>query len=246
MKIVRNTKRSTMKTFFIILSFSIAMTACVYNEESANIKDLDTAKQENALAYSMDSSINGTKTSDSQSIPDEAFAKVSLCIQNHMPDLYLEVESIRLCNIYLSGTYYLAGEAQDAYWETDTLSTLTIETGLFKLAPNEEISFPQVGGISFIPQTTDSWIPTVLPQYSKGSYLLLNCKVYNTVTIWSDVDGNCAEVAIPLSVNFSSNQSSVIVITMAPDSRWYNIEGTTPQPVFVPITFNVTVDDWIE
>ena len=235
-----------MKAIFTILSFSIAMTACVYNEELANINDPNTAKQENSFFYSMDTTINGTKTPDSQSIPNEAFAQVSFRIQNHMPDLYLEVESIRLCNIHLSGTYHFATETQNPYWETDTLSTLSIETGQFELAPDEETSFPQVGSIPFIPQATRPWIPVTIPQHSQGSYLLLNCKVFNSVTIWGDENGNCAKVAIPLSVNFQSNQPSVIIITMAPNCPWYNIEGSSPQPVFAPITFDVTVDDWEE
>lgn len=235
-----------MKTIFALLSLSIAMTACVYNEELANANNPDTEKQETTISYSIDTAINGSKAPDNQSIPDDAFAHVSIRIQNHMPDLYLVVDGIRLCNIHLSGTYHFATNAQDSYWETDTLSTLTIETGQLELAPNEETTFPQEGSIPFIPQYTRVWIPNVLPQNSERSYLLLNCKVFNEVTIWSDGNGNCAEVAIPLYVNFQSNRPSTIVLTMAPNCPWYDIEGSSPQPVFVPIIFDVSVDDWEE
>ena len=245
-KVVKNRKPSTMKAILTILAFSIAMTACVYNEEPSNVNFLNEAKQEHTLTCSMDTAIYGSRTSHNQSIPDEAFAQVSICIQNHMPDLYLEVESIRLCNIHLSATYHFATEAHDYYWETDTLSTLTICTGQIKLAPNEETSFPEAGSITFIPQTTRTWIPVTLPQQSEESYFLLNCKVFNSATIWSDGHGHCAEVAIPLSVNFKSNQHSVIVLTMAPNCPWYNIKESTPQPIFMPIAFNATVEDWID
>ena len=160
-----------------------------------------------------------------------------------MPDLQLTIEGIRLCNIHLAGTYHFA----EKYWETDTTrSVLSIETGQLKVKPNEEIRFPQEGGITFIPQATQAWNPIALPQQSNGSYLLLKCKVGNEVTIWGDEKGNSAEAAIPLSVHFRSNEASVIVLTLAPNCPWYDVRGTNPQPLFVPITFDVSVEDWEE
>ena len=75
---------------------------------------------------------------------------------------------------------------------------------------------------------------------------MLKCKVGNEVTIWSDEKGNSAEAAIPLSVHFRSNEASVIVLTLAPNCPWYDVSGTSPQPLFVPITFDVSVEDWKE
>ena len=115
-----------MKATLPLLSFCIAMTACVHNEELANATDLYIEKQEIALPYSMQSILKGGETGRSRSIPGEAFAQVQICIRNEMPDLQLAVEGIRLCNIHLSGTYHFA----EKYWETDTTrSTLSIETG---------------------------------------------------------------------------------------------------------------------
>lgn len=235
-----------MKTIIYLVPFCIAMTACVYNEDIANAITPYTEKHETTLSYSMTTTINGRETPDSQSIPDEEFAQVSILIQNHMPDLHLAVDGIRLCNIHLSGTYHFATEEQESFWETDTLGTVTIETGQLELAPNDKTSFPHEGSIPFIPQTIKAWNPIVLPQYGEGCYLLLNCKVFNEVTIWSDGKGNCAEVAIPLSVNFQSNQPNVIVLTLEHNCTWYNIKGSRPQPMLVPIIFDVSVDDWIE
>lgn len=244
-KIVKN-KKTTMKTIFTLVPLCIAMTACVYNEDIANAINPYTEKHETTLSYSMTTSVNGTETPDSRSIPDEEFAQVSIRIQNLMPDLNLIVEGIRLCNIHLSGTYHFATEEQESFWETDSLGTVTIETGQLDLAPNEKISYPFEGSIPFIPQTTKAWHPYALPQHNNGSYILLKCKIFNQVTIWSDGKGNCAEAAIPLSVNFQSNQPNVITLTLEPDCPWYNIKGSTPQPLLVPITFVVSVDDWSE
>ena len=236
-----------MKATLTLLFLSIAMTACVYNEELADVSDLYTTQQENTLPYSMPTIIKGTETSGSRSIPSDAFAQVKIHIRNRMPDLHLTVEGIRLCNIRLSGTYHLATEYQVPHWETDTTrTTLAIETGHLEIAPNEETVFPQEGSIPFIPQTHRAWNPSVLPQDGEGCYLLLNCKVFNEVMIWGNEKGNSAEVAIPLSVRFLSNQESVIVLTMAPDCPWYSINHDSPQPLFVPITFDVSVENWQE
>ena len=236
-----------MKTTLPLLSLGIAMTACVYNEELADVTELYTAKQETALPYSMPIIIKGGEASGSRSIPDEAFAQVSIRIQNQMPDLHLTVEGIRLCNIHLSGTYHFATEEESPYWDTDTTkNTLAIETGHFELNPNEEMLFPKEGSIPFIPQSAKAWNPTILPQHSEGCYLLLKCKVGKEAMIWGDEKGNSAEAAIPLSVHFQSNQPSVIVLTLAPNCPWFSIQGSSPQPLFVPITFNVSVEDWKE
>ena len=232
-----------MKANLTLLSLCLAMTACVYNEELADVAEVLPTKQSTSLAYSMQHPFKVGETDGSRSIPDEAFAHVQFYIRNEMPDLQLTVEGIRLCNIHLSGTYHF----EEEYWETDTTrSTLSIETGLLEVKPQEEIRFPQEGSIRFIPQAAQAWNPIVLPQQSNGCYLLLKCKVGNEVTIWGDEKGNSAEAAIPLSVHFLSSQPSVITLTLAPNCPWYDVRGTNPQPLFVPITFDVSVEDWKE
>ena len=232
-----------MKANLTLLSLCLTMTACVYNEELADVAEVLPTKQSTSLAYSMQHPLKVGETDGSRSIPDEAFAHVQFYIKNEMPDLQLTVESIRLCNIHLSGTYHF----EEKYWETDTTrSILSIETGKLEVKPNEEIRFPQEGSIRFIPQRTKAWNPIVLPHQSNGCYLMLKCKVGNEFTLWGDEKGNSTEAAIPLSVHFLSNQPSVIVLTLAPNCPWYDVRGTSPQPLFVPITFDVSVEDWEE
>ena len=232
-----------MKANLTLLSLCLAMTACVHNEELADVAEVHSTKQSTSLAYSMQHTVKAGETDGSRSIPDEAFAHVQICIKNKMPDLLLTVEGIRLCNIHLAGTYHFA----EKYWETDTTrSALSIEPGKLEVKPNEEIRFPQEGSIRFIPQAAQAWNPIVLPHQSNGCYLMLKCKVGNEVMIWSYEKGNSAEAAIPLSVHFRSNEASVIVLTLAPNCPWYDVRGTSPQPLFVPITFDVSVEDWEE
>ena len=172
-----------MKTNLTFLSICLTMTACVYNEELADVADLYQTKQITSLAYSMQHPVKAGETNGSRSIPNEAFAHVQICIRNEMSDLQLAVEGIRLCNIHLSGTYHFT----EKYWETDTTrSTLSIETGKLEVKANEEIRFPQEESIPFIPQAVRAWNPSILPQQSEGCYLLLNCKVFDEETIWGD------------------------------------------------------------
>ena len=232
-----------MKANLTLLSLCLTMSACVYHEELADVAELHSTKQSTSLAYSMQHPLKAGETDGSRSIPSEAFAHVQFCIRNEMPDLELTIEGIRLCNIHLAGTYHF----EEKYWETDTTrSILSIETGELEVKPNEEIRYPPEESILFIPQRAKAWNPIALPQQSNGCYLLLKCKVGNEVTIWGDEKGNSAEAAIPLSVHFLSNQPSVIVLTLAPNCPWYDVRDTSPQPLFVPIMFDVSVEDWEE
>ena len=202
---------------------------------------------------------NANEDIEKQEIPEKAFSHVKLNIRNEMSNLYLVVESIQICNIYLSGTYHFPTEFSKGYWETDTTQTsLTIETGTIELVPHQEFLFPQEGTLSFIPQSNRAWNPIILPQNCTQSYLLVNCKIYQIhdiekgyqegqeALLWGDEKGNCAELAIPLSVHFLSNQEHSITVELSTDCTWYNINGNQAVPALVPITFDVSVDDWEE
>ena len=71
-----------MKTALPLLSIGLVMTACVHNEELTEVTDLYTAKQGTALSYSMQGTFKAEETSAIRSIPNEAFAQVSIRIQN--------------------------------------------------------------------------------------------------------------------------------------------------------------------
>ena len=61
-----------MKANLTLLSLCLAMTACVYNEELADVADLHSTKQSTSLAYSMQHTVKAGETDGSRSIPDEA------------------------------------------------------------------------------------------------------------------------------------------------------------------------------
>ena len=237
----------------MLLSLCALLSSCVMDEEVLSETGYHSTIETKALVYHCTTN----EDTDNQDIPEEAFSQVKFNIKNEIPNLYLIVENIQICNIHLSGTYHFSTQYSKGYWETDTIKTsLAIETGKIELAPHQKFLFPQDGTLSFIPQSNRAWNPSILPKNSHQSYLLVNCQIYQIhdnekgyqkgkeTLIWGDEKGNCAELAIPLSVHFLSNQEHSITIELSTDCTWYIINGTQPVPALVPITFNVSVEDW--
>lgn len=242
-----------MKKNLILLSLCVSMNSCVIDEELEAVNTHTPEMQVDFRHYTMNEDV------ENQEIPDEAFAYIQFNIKNEIPNLYLIVEGIRICNVHLSGTYHFPTNYSKGYWETDTTqASLIIETGQMEIAPHNEFLFPSTEGLTFIPQTSRAWNPIHLPKDTEQSYLLVNCKIYNIhdtdkgyqegkeALIWGDEKGNCTELAIPLSIHFSSNQTHHINIELSTDCTWYNINGSEPRPILVPITFDVSVEDWEE
>ena len=242
-----------MKKNLILLSLCMSMNSCVIDKELEATNTHTSEMQIDSRHYTMNEEV------EKQEIPEEAFSHVKLNFRNEMSSLHLVVESIQMCNIHLSGTYHFPTEYSEGYWKTDTTkNSLTIETGAIELAPYQEFLLPQEGTLSFIPQSNRAWNPVILPQNCTQTYLLVNCKIYQIhdtekgyqegqeALIWGDEKGNCAELAIPLSVHFLSNQEHSIAIELSTDCTWYNINGSQPVLALVPITFDVSVDDWEE
>ena len=241
-----------MKTNVVLLFLCSVMSACVYNEELVDVASSGIAEEEADIRCSMPTVVDLGNGYGSQDVPDEALAHVKICIKNRIPDMLLTVEGIRICNVRLKGTYHPETEHEAAYWETDTLKTsLTVETGRLEVGGNEETLLPGTGSIPFIPQRAGAWDASELPGEGNQCYLLLDCKVCQIDTLrgretmlWSDADGECAEVAIPLSLHLQSNRETLVVLTMAPNCPWYDVSGTSPQALFVPIVFDAGVEDW--
>lgn len=241
-----------MRTNVVLLLLCSMMSACVYNEELLDVSAPCIVEKNSDIQWMMPAAVSVGEVYDSVGIPDEAFAHVQLCIRNDMPNMHLTVEGISLCNVRFKGTYHPETEEEMAYWEVDTAkASLVIETGCLEIDSNEEVLFPNGESIPFVPQTARAWDVDELPEQGGQCYLLLNCMVHETYSwqdeesiLWSDECGGCAEVAIPVAIHFQSNRKSTIVLTMAPNCPWYDVSGTSPQALFVPITFDASVEDW--
>lgn len=102
-----------------------------------------------------------------------------------------------------------------------------------------------------LPQTTTAWDTTTKPSADTqtGSYFLVDCKIWNVagddyasttdIVLW---DG---PVAIPASFTWEQGKKYIYTFVFGDGNGGYDPNPEDPTPVLLPITFNVTVDDFV-
>lgn len=117
-----------------------------------------------------------------------------------------------------------------------------------------------------LPQTTTAWDvngddATGKPADQDGSYFLVKCRIYNVsgetvdkqkdVLLWGNAeDGTGKDVAIPVQINWKQGKKYIYTFVFNNDGNGgYDPDPDDPDPdptpVLVPITFEVTVDDFV-
>ena len=117
-----------------------------------------------------------------------------------------------------------------------------------------------------LPQTSTAWNPETVPSPglvgndSNGSYFLVNCAIYNVAGDEFDVEedtplwGTTAahkQAAIPVAINWEQGKKYIYTFIFG-EGGGYDPEDPDPEdpdkpdPVLIPITFEVTVDDFVE
>ncbi len=107
-----------------------------------------------------------------------------------------------------------------------------------------------------LPQDRNAWndVATVKPSEQDGTYFLVNCRIFNVagtavdrdedVCLWGNKGENgYKKVAIPVGLNWEQGKKYIYTFVFGDGNGGYDPEG--PTPVLVPITFNVTVDDFV-
>ncbi len=102
-----------------------------------------------------------------------------------------------------------------------------------------------------LPQTTTAWDTTTKPSADTqtGSYFLVDCKICNVagtsydsatdVVLWN---GNAA---IPVAFNWEQGKKYIYTFVFGDGNGGYDPNPDDPTPVLLPITFDVTVDDFV-
>ena len=101
-----------------------------------------------------------------------------------------------------------------------------------------------------LPQTTTAWDPEGgKPADQNGTYFLVDCKICNVagtsynpatdVVLW---DGNAA---IPVAFNWEQGKKYIYTFVFGDGNGGYDPNPDDPTPVLLPITFDVTVDDFV-
>lgn len=187
----------------------------------------------------------------------EAFAKIAFSITNKEKSLHLEIRNIELCNVATEGIFHFPKNATNAGWNIKSQDgNLSFQTDTCVVEYGNSVIFPKTENLPVIPQTTDSWLCYYNPLTDSGSYILLDCRIFNIgdeqagyqpdkeMPIWSDGDNGFAKVAIPIQLDLKIGINYTIHLTLENGCPWYNIEGIIPQKILHPIMFNPTVNGW--
>lgn len=112
-----------------------------------------------------------------------------------------------------------------------------------------------------LPQSSTKWdvgtnATTGKPEDQTGTYFLVKCQIYNvagtTVNKNTDVclwgNGGAEDVAIPVALNWEQGKKYIYTFVFGDGNGGYDPDPDDPDPdptpVLVPITFEVTVDDF--
>lgn len=115
-----------------------------------------------------------------------------------------------------------------------------------------------------LPQSSTKWdvgtnATTGKPEDQTGTYFLVKCQIYNvagtTVNKNTDVclwgNGGAEDVAIPVALNWEQGKKYIYTFMFGDGNGGYDPDpdpddpDPKPTPVLVPITFEVTVDDFV-
>lgn len=143
------------------------------------------------------------------------------------------------------GTWVL-GNTKETYAAGITEATLTKSDNATDLTNAS-------GALLLMPQTITGWDVDTDPSNNAGnSYFLVDCKIVNVVgddevTLWP-AEGESAKVAIPVSAITWEQGKKYIYTFIFGEGGGYvppTEDDDEPEPVLVPISFTVTVDDFI-
>ncbi len=122
-----------------------------------------------------------------------------------------------------------------------------------------------------IPQNTSAWVPATYPTPSDssntGSYLLVKCIIYNVavpngsdakggktnddVCLWGEEVAGAwvaKEVAVPITFNWEQGKKYIYTLVFGSGVGGYDPDPedpADPEPVLVPISYTITVDDFV-
>ena len=118
-----------------------------------------------------------------------------------------------------------------------------------------------------LPQTSNAWkpeevsAPGLAGNASNGSYFLVNCAIWNVagneidketdVQLWGTEEGECRKAAIPVAIDWEQGKKYIYTFVFGEGGGYIpdpdpDPDPDDPDPVLIPITFEVTVDDFVE
>ena len=187
----------------------------------------------------------------------DAFGFLQFRITNKEKAFHLQIADITLCKVSTTGTFVFPSVNDSAYWITDEPSGLLFaEQDTIDIGGEKSELFFMDNPLPVIPQKTKAWNATSLPVFSQGSYLLLNCRIFNVSNVdigyqenvdtafWCNEDGEFADIAIPISLDIEIGKSYIVDLIFESNSPWYICQNGDVGKLLQPITFAPEVDNW--
>lgn len=241
----------------------------------------DVAAQ-NDLLYAVKKDVAKTESAVALNF-HHALSQIVFKAKNTNPNFFVEITGVKLCNINSTGTYTFPTASTDAN-NAEHNGNGTINGGQgswdsLETLVNYDVTFPVVAvegndtavdltsandsgkefsskALLLLPQSTSKWVKTT---NENGSYLLVNCLVYNVagssvdkdndVVLWGNGTGSSAtakELAILADFSWEEGKKYTYTLVFGEGAGVTPpTPGTDPDPVLVPITFDVTVDDFV-
>ena len=133
---------------------------------------------------------------------------------------------------------------------------------LVDLTTNATVEY-STDALLMLPQTSTAWNPADDPapgvngNADNGSYFLVNCAIYNVsgdsfdpavdTPLWASQAGH-KQVAIPMTINWEQGKKYIYTFIFGEGGGYIPDPDPDPDPdpVLIPVTFKVTVDDFVE
>lgn len=145
-----------------------------------------------------------------------------------------------------SADYAVSFDAQEVTAEAAPLTYVTNETDF----SNAMLLMPQ--------GATTAWNPEEVPAVANtdGTYLLINCCIYNVagasfdsakdVALWGTQAAH-AKLAVPASFTWEQGKKYIYTLVFGKGNGGYDPtpDDDEPEPVLVPISYTITVDDFV-
>lgn len=266
--------------FYAIYNGTMNMTAIAETPAAPTVNftpDTDVTEQLDLLyAVATDRTKTANSTSGVALNFRHALSQIEFKAKNTNPQLYVEITGVQVGQTPGVGVFIYPSDNTDTNFQDHTQAgthNYTTGTWTSETPTDYAVSFNTVAVIGgsnpvgltlssdkdnvansmlLIPATTTAWTPADGETEYDGTYLAVNCKIYNVAGeeyAESDICLHTGWAVIPVAFDWQPGKKYIYTFVFGQGNGGY--EGgddpdpdPTPDPVLAPITYTVTVDDF--
>lgn len=204
-----------------------------------------------------------------------ALSQIEFRAKNTNAQLYVEITGVRVGQTPGEGTFtYPTVSTAEQFVDHTQTSTHTYTTGTWevKTPTDYAVAFDAVkvegtssavsltlstdakgetrdfaNSMLLLPATTNAWTPAKGETSFDGTYLAVNCKIYNVAGEKYQTGDVCLYngwAAMPVAFDWQPGKKYIYTFIFGEGNGGYEDDPTDPEPVLTPISYTVTVDDF--